>query len=268
MKGQTTISNVEYHHLFQEGGDALIAFFATLRYHKGGDIVFHKQGRKGTPATIRHYTGLSLTTIKEYLPRLVELGLVAVQSNGNIVVRGRNWTRKNLPEKSKYKLLPIQVHKKFTNTKWSSYSVRVHSNLKLQERAIEKKSERIKQLKHLQEGTIQGLKQYKTAKRLSRRFDLDQLENSHRSTATISNKRFAQLRNPNLSPYSGQYGKHKLIKLGHIKQERRFELLDSNNSFAHLQYYKQVLGIHNAYACQYGIYREVSPDILAVRCLC
>ncbi|WP_299161968.1 hypothetical protein [uncultured Eudoraea sp.] len=260
MNTRVLLTNYEYHYLFNIGGDALVAFFATLRSCKK-DIVFKKVGRKGSVSTIRHYTGLSRTTINKHLPALKKLGMVVVQSNGNIAVRSRKWTKKNLPRLKNYKFIPIKIHKKFTDTKWSINYVRIHTNINKQHNAIEKKAERIEQLKHLQKGTIRSYKELKRAKQLARQHSLEGLKKNHRLTSTLSNARFAKLRHPELSRTSGQYGKHKLMKLGYIGQNRKFEILDSNNSKAHWHYWHDIQGIKNCFISKGGIYREVSPDI-------
>ena len=258
---RTLLNNDEYKTLFDKGGDSLVAFFATLRYHKK-EVVYKKVGRKGSYATIRSYTGLSINCIKEYLPVLMEMGLVDVHSNGNIAVKGRNYTSRHLKCTNKDKLIPITVYKKFSKTKSSSYYVRVHSNLKSQEKGIKKKAERLKLHCKYADGNISSQKELKALQKLERRgLDETTLKNSYRSNSTLSNSTFSKIKGSN-SKGSGEYQKNKLIKMGLISQQRDFKLFKSGVfSKSDVSYLRNELNVNGLFLSPFGIVQEISPLI-------
>lgn len=245
------LNNDEYNILFQKGGDSLVAFFATIRHHKK-EVVYRKKGRKGAYSTIRHYTGLSLNTIRTYFPILLELRMVSIHNNGNIAVKGR---------KDSKKLIPIQVHDKFTDTKSSSYFVRIHSNLKSQERGIKKKAERIELYCKYKEDKI-DLKELKALQRLERRgLNETTLKDSYRSNSTLSNSKFSTIKGSN-SKSSGKYQKSKLVSMGLLSQQRDFILFKAGIFTKHdVNYLRNEFCINGIFLTDYGIVKEISPII-------
>ncbi|MEO0508140.1 MAG: hypothetical protein AAF090_18435 [Bacteroidota bacterium] len=263
--GATLLSNTEYDFLYNEGGDNLISFFATLRFHKKG-IVIKRIGKKGVAATIGSATGLSRTSIERYLSVLIDTGLVMIHPNGNIAVRGRKWSYKNLPRQKRLKLLPITIYKKFTDTKVSSRFVRVHSNIKSQNTQIEKKCKRIKLLEELNSGRTKKLSELKLAKQLEKDgFTVSNLLES-RSNSTLSNLGFDKLirqsENKNTKS-AGKYHKNKMLKAERIQQKRNITLAYpgvKDKKFAReLSEDPNFKG--GSFVSSKGIFLETSPDI-------
>ncbi|MDF0706614.1 hypothetical protein [Flagellimonas okinawensis] len=223
------LTNIEYDFLFCEGGDGLVAFLATLRAYKSNEVI-KKVGKKGPVALIQDVTGLSRTTIGKYLPQLQEIGLLQIHENGNIAIRSRKWSDTNLPRLGRRKIIPIQVHEKFTDTKICVAYVRVHSRLRKQERQIGKKAKRIEVLEACSRNRRLSKSDYRLWKKLYRKgITLRGLQNKYRSTSTISNLSFHKILKDSVlasdcNINSGKNFKTKLMELGMIKQERQFKL--------------------------------------------
>ncbi|TAI48467.1 hypothetical protein [Flagellimonas allohymeniacidonis] len=224
--GFTLLTNLEYNFLFNEGGDNLVSFFATLRFHKKGAVI-KKIGKKGVTATISAATGLSRTAIERYLSKLLDFGLVVLHKNGNVAVKGRKWTYRHLPKQRKLKLLPMLIYSKFTDTKMSSRYIRVHSNLKSQIPQIVKRTERIKLLEELTSGSTKKLSDLKRAKQLEKDgLTVADLAES-RLNSTLSNLGFDKLIRPSENKNTksaGNYHKSKMLGSNLINQKRVIEL--------------------------------------------
>ncbi|MCL6272531.1 hypothetical protein M3P19_00840 [Muricauda sp. 2012CJ35-5] len=261
------VTNIEYDFLFNEGGDGLVAFFATLRSSKP-NVVIKKVGKKGSVVTVKEATGLSRTTIQKYLPTLLELGMVSIHHNGNIAIHGRKWSSKHLPGIGKTKLIPIQVHKKFTDTKICSAFVRVHSRLKKQERQIERKAKRIEVLRTHSKGRWLSKSDYRICRKLLRRgITIKELESKYRSYSTISNLSFHKILKDSqiasdCNANSGKHFKLKLIELGLIQQQRiSFLKCPNTNDCEYIEHQNSLSGIGGFHQGFKGIYHEYSPKI-------
>lgn len=264
------LTNIEYDFLHCEGGDGLIAFLATLRANKSKEVI-KKVGKKGPVALLQDVTGLSRTTIDKYLPALLEIGIVSIHDNGNIAVMGRRCTKKILPGLERVKLIPIQVHKKFTDTKICSAYVRVHSRIKKQERQIGKKAKRIEVMEACSQNKYLSKGDFKIWKNLNRQgVTLRELKSKHRSTSTISNLSFHKiLKDSDLASdcniNSGRNFKSKLIELGLIKQERVFYLKYPNvKDMEFLENENDFLPFGGLFQGYKGIVHEESPIIQCV----
>ena len=263
--GTTLLTNIEYDFLFNLGGDNLVSFFATLRFHKEG-IVIKKIGRKGIVATINALTGLSRTAINKYLKALLDVGLVLTHPNGNIAVRGRKWTFKHLPALKRRKLLPLEVYNKFTDTKMSSRYIRVHSNLKSQKSQIEKRTERIKLMEELTSGSLNKLSDLKQAKRLEKDGLIVADLAESRLNSTLSNLGFDKLIRPSENKNTksaGNYHKRKMLSSSLIHQKRVIELrypgIKDKKFAKELTEDEDFNG--GAFVTSKGIFIEISPEI-------
>ena len=260
------LSNIEYSFLYNEGGDGLVTFFATLRYCKKSAVI-KKVGKKGPIALIGFVTGLSRTIINKHFPTLLEIGMVQVHPNGNIAVRGRNWTNKNLPRQINRKLIPITICEKFTLTKTRVAYVRVHSNLKRQKSQIGKKAEQIKVLREELSGATQSLKNHHAATHLVRKgLDLQILVQNSCLNSTISNHGFYKLlKNNELhsenTKRTGQYFKRMLLKQRLIIQQRDVRLVSRVKSIHGLEQLRESEKYGGYFLGRSGIYYEFSPRI-------
>lgn len=259
----TLLLNSEYKLLYDAGGDDLVAFFATIRAKKRGPTI-EIRCKERLPGAMHRITGLSRNTIKKYLPQLQELGLIDTQM-GTVVARGRKWSYNNLPRLKNKKLIPIIICKKFTDTKASSFYVRVHSNIQNQNKESSKKAERIKILEQHHRGQTRSLKDLKRAKRLIKKgHTLTSLKNSHRLNSTISNRKFFDLKKDitDGKKISGHYHKSKLIKMGLISQTRNVHLfLEGVFSYSYLYELRDSFKYGGFFIGKKGIYYEDSPTI-------
>ncbi len=261
------LTNNEYHYLYIQGGDGLVAFFATLRYTKKSTVI-KKVGKKGPFAVIGNVTGLCRTTVNKYLTQLLALDMAEVHPNGNIALRSRKWADKNLPRMKNRKLIPIEVCKKFTDTKTSIKFVRVHSNIKKQKSQIGKKAERIELIKQLHTGRINNLHDLKRAKSLVKKgYSYESLKADYRLNSTLSNLGFDKL-NKNTendiecNKSSGNYLKSKLLKRGLLIQNRQVVLAYPNvKDFTFLEQLRADEYSGGHFIGKKGIYFEDSPII-------
>lgn len=258
---RTLLTNHEYDALLNMGGDGLISVFATIRHHKKG-VVYFKKGRAGIYGTISKHTGLSRTTLKKHLPSLMDIGLVQIHKNGNVAITSRQGSARILSRKKTTKLIPITICKKFTDTKTNVYFVRVHSNIRCQERQIAKKSKRIELLN----AEPRTLKELKAKKRLEKKTSLDEIKNSYRENGTLSNASFDRLKKCDAEsikcPHRGNYQKAKLLKSGKITQRRQvFLFMEGCFSYCTMREVRESLGFGGLFMGKKGIYFEDAPII-------
>lgn len=255
------LTNHEYDALLNKGGDDIIAVFASLRFYKK-DVVYYKEGRQGVYGTLNKRTGISRTTLKKHLPTLIKMGMVYVHGNGNVAVAGRKSTNKLLPRKKTTKFIPIQIGRKYTDTKTNVYFVRVHSNIKGQEKQIVKKSKRIELLN----AEPRTLKEHKAKQKLLKKTSLSQLKNSYRENGTLSNASFDSLKKCDSETFKcshrGNYQKSKLLKLGLISQHRQvFLFMEGCHSYCSMREIRESLPFGGLFMGEKGIYFEDSPII-------
>lgn len=259
---KTLITNHEYDALLNKGGDGLIAVFATIRFYKKG-TVYYREGRNGPIGMLKKATGLSRSTLNRYLPVLLEIGLISIHDNGNVSVMGRESTSRILVRKKTTKFIPIEISKKFTDTKTNVFFVRVHSNLNGQKRQIAKKSKRIELLN----AEPRTLKEYKAKKNLLKKTSLGDIKNSYRENGTLSNTSFDRLKKCDAEilkcPYRGNYQKRKLLKSGRISQQRQvFLFLEGCHSYCTMREMRQSLNFGGLFMGNKGIYFEDAPIII------
>ncbi|MDT0608010.1 hypothetical protein [Croceitalea rosinachiae] len=264
------LTNAEYDYLLFHGSDSLVAVFATIRYSKK-DVVIRKVGKKGSLATLQSVTGLSRTILLKHLPILIELNLVEVHFNGNIAVRGRNWSNKNLTQFRNNKLIPMNVYKNFVDTKTYSAFVRIHSRIKKQERQIEKKAKRIEVLEACSRNKRLSQGDYRIWKNLYRRgVTLEELKLKYRSNSTISNLSFHKILKDSdivndCNKNSGKDFKLKLLKLGLITQHRLTVLkYPGIKDQEFIENESEFLRFGSLSQGSLGVYHELSPVIKIV----
>jgi len=117
------------------GGETLVAVYCTLKKARGSKekFVAYRTGRNNKLR--KHYTllqkesGLSLATLKVNIPLLMKQGLLTFESNGDVVFEGN----KTIKKKYGYKLIPIAISKKLTDTKVYVKYVLFHSAMRKQQ---------------------------------------------------------------------------------------------------------------------------------------
>jgi len=133
-----------YYELFSKGGDRLVSVFSILKTSKGSDIKYYaftsKNGKKVSHYNlIRHYTGLTLHSIKKYVDILIEMGLCYFDENGDFILLGNQKLKRQFRGA---KLVPILIGKNIVDTSYSVFAVRLHSNQRKQQNSIDKKTNR------------------------------------------------------------------------------------------------------------------------------
>lgn len=212
-----------YFDLFTRGGDKLVATFSVLKTSRTEDKYYAYTAKNnkfvGGYALLRAKTNLTLHTIQTYLPSLIDMGVVRIQSNGDVYIMGGDKVSELYNSK---KLVPIIIGKNIVSTALSSLSVRSNSAEKQQKIQIEKKQYRSELLKQASKPT--DYKTYRKIKRLIKKLGTDKIEIV--DTVILSNQGYALLKHGISDNKSmGCYWKNRLVKNGFIKSKRRFTKL-------------------------------------------
>ncbi len=223
-----------YYDLFTKGGDKLISTFAILKTSRESDKFYAYTSRNkkfvGGFSLLRAKTNLTLHTIKKYVPTLIEMGLVNIESSGDVYVMGGEKIKTLY---SSRKLVPILIGKNLNDTTDNSFSVRLFSAKTQQEREIIKKQNRSELLKQALNPTNPKL--YRKAIKLLNKLNGEGI--TIVDAVVLSNQGYALLKNSvfNNKPMGG-YWKRKLIKKGNIKSKRRFKRLEKMSYSTYLDY--------------------------------
>lgn len=182
-------------------------------YHQNSNNKFTKGYRM-----LALHSGLSMHTLKKYVPRLVEMGLCRFTRNGSLLMRGRRslGTRKSIR---------IQLGNNLAEVKTFIKGIPVLANIRAQRSMSDKKVTLkiiISKVKRDIPLTKRELKIYKAAQKNPR---LD-LENLNKVENTIlSNKRISELvtYNQSQSPSLGTYYRKKFHQNGQMVSRRRYK---------------------------------------------
>lgn len=234
VKTKEYISGKLYSTLFDRGGDSLVAFYCILRKSRkeSGDSHFYaytsRSGKvvKGSNL-IRNKTGITLSVIKNNLPKLVDLDLVSLPTEGHVILEGTNKTNKKLYGSDYVKHIPIEVST-FKLTKLYSYFIRIHSLERVQRRTYKRKQDRKEQLKHIESGFIpQGM--YKRCISTYKKHLKDpSIVSGTLEKAVLSLQGFAKYKDDSSDNKSkGAYWKRKLVSNGLLTTKRRYEEIKS-----------------------------------------
>jgi len=215
-----------YRNLYEKGGDRLVSVFCMLkaaRNSKNKFTAYVSTNNKtlGGYGLLRKHSGISLNTLEKYVPTLVKMDLIHFESNGDVYIIG-NEKAKELY--SSYKLVPVAIEKKLTDTASRSMFVRTHSNISAQKKEIAKKQFRSDLLKHLD--NPDDLKLYNMAKRVAKKAGGNIVITPD---TRLSNTAFSRLKHNErklASPKgTGYYWKKKLEQKGFIECERSFTII-------------------------------------------
>lgn len=231
MKSTVTINAKLYGKLFNEGlergldSDSLIAVYCLCKAAKDGKDrlrpIVTKNNRKIVNFRLLHcVTKLSETTLKRYIPVLIELGVCNFSKDGSFYIKGNDKIAK---EYKSSKTIKLEVGDGYKTLKLNSYFVRIKTQEKRQQKAIAKTDFKIKTLELFLEGQYLTPNRYEIAKKLFKEgVTLDKLK-SHHNTVCLSNQGFYNLKKEirNKKP-NGQYWKAKLKSANKIFTKRRF----------------------------------------------
>lgn len=206
-----------YYLIYSVGGDKLLAVYATLKVNSARSRYYNyiaKNNRKVSGyGLLRAKTNISLSTLKNYIPYLVELGLCEFTDKGFSML-GSN--RLKLDHNDK--MVPLVVSGKITDTSYNMMSVRFHSLTRQQERQIIKK-QRLSELKSQARYSSKAFKKFKKAEKSGR------YENFlHTEYVCLSNEGYAKIKDGEKDNKSrGEYWKRVAVQKGLVSSERVLE---------------------------------------------
>jgi hypothetical protein len=223
LQKYSNINSKLYAHLFQEGGDSLIAVYALLKSAKRINGKVFKEQNRNIYHTLKTETNLSISTLRKYIKVLTKENLCYFDSIGNFCLVGGNKINKQFNSK---KIVPIEIGT-YKETKLFSFRVRVISMEQQQKNIIDRRHELNKvngrELKgyRLSQQEINFMKSWKDS-------DLNYLENkeSYCAKTVLSNQGYSKLKfGETKSKGSGYYWKKKLVSAGIIKVRRKFKYI-------------------------------------------
>lgn len=219
MQNFIYINSRLYSHLFDEGNDGLISVYSFLRFYKEGGIKYYNEGKLSGYNLLRAKTKLSLTTLKRYVPQLVQLGLCHFDRRGQLVLTGTNKINK-LYKKGKLKFVPIQIGT-LRQTKLFSFRVRVFKMEQQQKNRIDRKDRLNNIIERKKNNRFLSKSQFAQFKAMT---DLDweyYNSNNFEANTVLSNQGYSKLKGSN----SGGYWKKQLVSAGIIKTKRNIKLI-------------------------------------------
>lgn len=229
------IPSLLYRALYERGGDKLIATYCILKKSRTSEKYLSYKAKNNKKVSgyslLRRETNISLHSLKRYVPELIKLKIAWFDDNGDFVLLGNEKTKKIFQS---YKLAPICIGKNLIETSHYAVSVRIHSEIRQQERMIAKKQDQ-RDLQRL----YRKLDQYpnmiidgKTRKKLAK-LQLNDIELTDKPV--ISNKGYALIKNGvrNNKPM-GVYWKRVLKRKGVVSSSRRFRLIRPIDHFDYL----------------------------------
>jgi hypothetical protein len=215
---QQYVDSIILHDLIQApaiDGHGLAAVYATLLATRNrGHCFAYEKNESNNKYTqgyrlLVKYSGLSLTALKKYVPRLMEMGLCRFTHNGSLLMRGR----KSLGTK---KAIKIKIGNNLSETKTWVKGIPVLANIRSQRSMKDKKVTLniiICKVRKNIPLTKRELKIYKAAQK-NPRIDLENLNKVENTV--LSNKRISELvsYNESQSPSLGTYYRKKFHQSG------------------------------------------------------
>lgn len=246
--------------LLEKGGDDLIAVYATLKAYKNGRTKYsaHKSTKGKTVKNyglLRKETPLSLSTLKKYIPMLIELGLCRFNKDGDFVLTGNNTLNEKFSNsrllsagnrsKNKPKLIKITIGKNLAETKLFSFLVRINSNYNSQLKSIEKKQQRKNIIAKIKLSEPLSPKEYTIYKYMKRKGMLEAVsDGSEKSlsitpTVVLSQQGFAKLKERDLSRTSS--GENESVSSNTKRPSVSMNANKSSDQRSKGQYYREKL---------------------------
>jgi len=247
------INNAEYNLIFNSFGvdtDKLCSVFIFLRGSKNGERRYNPIGKLKHFGLLKSKTNLSRHCIETYVPKLIELGLITLNSDGGVSVISTTRSYRLFGANcSRQILIPIQMCQSYIKTSINVGFVRVKTNIKNQQKQIDKKETQKQLLKkyvyqsknmHL---NILTKKELRASEKIIARFgSVEGFLSMYCEETILSHQGFTNL-NKNID---GRYFKKQLVDNGFIESQIRTETLISNIS------YKKYLSLKEAIISSHG----------------
>lgn len=268
------INNVEYSLIFninKVDSDKLCSIFVHLRGSKNGKRRYSPKGKLKHFSLLKQETGLSRHAIEKYVPILIELGLVTLNSDGGVTVIGFDSSFKKLRvNHSRKKHIPIQMYKSYLKTAVSVGYVRIKNSIITQKKFIDKKDTQTKLLKrhnfqkrnpHL---TVLSAKEMKSAAKLLKKHgSFEKFLSTYCEETILSQQGFADL-NKNID---GRYFKKQLVDCGMIESKIRTEKLTNQMSYKKFLSLKEIIVSVNGKGIYWSpldkcVYRFLSSSLI------
>lgn len=247
------INNAEYNLIFNSTGvdtDKLCSVFIYIRGSKNGKRRYNPTGKLKHYGLLKKETNLSRHAIETYVPKLIELGLVTLNSDGGVSVISTKRSFKLFKgDIKREKLIPIQMCQSYIKTSIQVGFVRIKNSIRNQESEIDKKEKQKKLLKKYNfwlknpQKTILSNEEIKSCEKLIERYgSVQKFNQSYCSEVILSQNGFANL-NKNID---GRYFKKQLLESNLIESKIRTEVLFRDMS------YKKYLLVKTVIISQHG----------------
>ena len=250
LQKATVLNSKVYSHLFEVGGDELISVFSLLKFHKNGEIKYYNVKNY---AELSKRTTISITTLKRYIPILIDLGFCRFESQGDFYVIGNNKLNK-LYKKGKLKLVPIEIAT-YKQTKMFSFRVRILRMEQNQKNTIDIKSNRNNIIAKGSRRQFLSKLEFKQLKNLKKKgISITDINDK----VILSIQGYYKLKSGKQNKgNNGQFWKAKLIEAGIIKARRVQELITKcdKEEFKALRGYDKSLFYYKG-----GVYRELISE--------
>lgn len=230
MEKITRINSRLYYDLFSsdESGDRVISVFLHLKNIRGNSPYIASYKAKNNKfvsgySLLRAKSNITLSTLKKYVPILIDKGLVRFDEVGNVFILGGD---KINTLYSTEKVVPIKIGKNLIETAYNSYFVRIHASHRQQRKQIAKKQSQKELL--LQVVSPKSSSEYKKALSLKKRLEKTGKIIEITDMPILSREGFSKLKFKKdttkiVSKSSGFYYKKVLKSRGKITTKRRFE---------------------------------------------
>jgi len=266
------INNAEYNLIFNSIGvdtDKLCSVFIFLRGSKNGQRRYNPIGKLKHFGLLKSQTNLSRHSIETYAPKLIELGLVTLNSDGGVSVISTTRSYRLFGTDCKRQILiPIQMCDSYIKTSVQVGFVRVKTNIKNQNKQIDKKETQKKLLKKYvyqsnnPQKTILNTAEIRACKKLIKNYgSVDKFMSDYCEETILSQKGFANLN----KDVDGRYFKKQLLDCGFIKTEIRKKVLFKNMSYKKYLSLKEIIISEEGYGIVYNIYNRNVEKILVSR---
>jgi hypothetical protein len=229
LQKYSNINSKLYAHLFQEGGDSLIAVYALLKSAKriNGKVI--KEQNRNIYHTLKTETNLSISTLRKYIKVLTKLNLCYFDSIGNFCLVGANKINKEFKTR---KYVKVETGT-FSQTKLYSFRVRVFKMEKQQKKAIDRKLKQTNIIARQSKGYYTSPKERSFLKLCESK---TKTVDYHTAKTILSNQGFSKLKHgEERSKSSGYFWKKKLVKAKIIQVTRRFKYLRKGTILDYLE---------------------------------
>lgn len=219
LQNAVVLNSKLYSDLFDQGGDELIAVYSLLRFHKRGKTKYQNEGKLTGYKLLHNKTKLSLTTLKRYVPQLIELNLCRFDKHNQLFITGTNKINK-LYKTKRPKLVPIEIGT-YKQTKLFSFRVRILRMEQNQKNRIDRRDALNNIIGKRENNRFLSKSEFAMFKAM-KDTDWDYYNSGNFEANTVlSNQGYSKLKGRS----SGAYWKKELVSAGIIKTKRNIKFI-------------------------------------------